>query len=142
MARLTAGIATSHIPLLGVAIDQGKTEQEYFKPIFAGYDWTRDWISRPENRPDVVIMVYNDHATAFRGTDTPRRASRCLPRTAPGTPSASCASAPRGVGCLRHTITAADATPEGRTGSCWQMQIMPKPRRGTQTKVQTQRRTR
>lgn len=65
MARLTAGIATSHIPLLGVAIDQGKTEEEYFKPIFAGYEWTKDWIARPENRPDVVILVYNDHASAF-----------------------------------------------------------------------------
>lgn len=65
MARLTAGIATSHIPLLGVAIDQGKTEQDYFKPIFAGYDWTREWIAKPENKPDVVIMVYNDHASAF-----------------------------------------------------------------------------
>ncbi|GGE37608.1 protocatechuate 4,5-dioxygenase subunit beta [Marinicauda pacifica] len=65
MARLTAGIATSHIPLLGVAIDQGKTEEDYFKPIFAGYEWTKDWIARPENRPDVVILVYNDHASAF-----------------------------------------------------------------------------
>lgn len=65
MARLTAGIATSHIPLLGVAIDQGKTEEDYFKPIFAGYEWTKDWIARPENKPDVVILVYNDHATAF-----------------------------------------------------------------------------
>lgn len=65
MARLTAGIGTSHVPLMGVAIDQGKTEEDYFKPIFAGYDWTRDWISRPENRPDVVILVYNDHASAF-----------------------------------------------------------------------------
>lgn len=65
MARLTAGIATSHIPLLGVAIDQGKTDEDYFKPIFAGYEWTKDWIARPENRPDVVILVYNDHASAF-----------------------------------------------------------------------------
>ena len=65
MARLTAGIGTSHVPLMGVAIDQGKTEEDYFRPIFAGYDWTRDWICRPENRPDVVILVYNDHASAF-----------------------------------------------------------------------------
>ena len=65
MARLTAGIATSHVPLMGVAIDQGKTEEDYFKPIFAGYEWTRDWIRKPENKPDVVILVYNDHASAF-----------------------------------------------------------------------------
>ena len=83
MARLTAGIATSHIPLLGVAIDQGKTEQDYFKPIFAGYDWTRDWISRPENRPDVVIMVYNDHATAFDMNLIPTFAIGCAERFLP-----------------------------------------------------------
>jgi protocatechuate 4,5-dioxygenase, beta chain len=65
MARLTAGIATSHVPLMGVAIDQGKTGEDYFQPIFAGYDWTREWISKPENKPDVVILVYNDHASAF-----------------------------------------------------------------------------
>jgi protocatechuate 4,5-dioxygenase beta chain len=65
MARLTAGIATSHVPLLGVAIDQGKTGEEYFQPIFAGYEWTKAWISQPENKPDVVILVYNDHASAF-----------------------------------------------------------------------------
>ena len=45
MAKLTAGIATSHVPLMGVAIDQGKTGEDYFKPIFAGYDWTKDWIA-------------------------------------------------------------------------------------------------
>ena len=65
MAKLTAGIATSHVPLMGVAIDQGKTDEDYFQPIFAGYDWTKDWIAKPENTPDVVILVYNDHASAF-----------------------------------------------------------------------------
>lgn len=65
MAKLTAGLATSHVPLMGVAMDQGKTEEEYFKPIFSGYDWTKEWIADPENKPDVVILVFNDHATAF-----------------------------------------------------------------------------
>lgn len=83
MARLTAGIATSHIPLLGVAIDQGKTEQDYFKPIFAGYDWTREWIAKPENRPDVVIMVYNDHASAFDMNLIPTFAIGCAERFQP-----------------------------------------------------------
>lgn len=65
MARITAGIASSHVPLLGVAADQGKDRDPYFAPIFAGYDWTREWIAKPENRPDVVVLVYNDHASAF-----------------------------------------------------------------------------
>jgi len=65
MARITAGIATSHVPLIGVGIDQNKWQDSYFKPIFKGYEWTKAWIEQPENKPDVVILVYNDHASAF-----------------------------------------------------------------------------
>ncbi|MFK7958614.1 MAG: protocatechuate 3,4-dioxygenase, partial [Lysobacterales bacterium] len=64
MAKITHGIATSHIPAIGAAIDLGKTEEEYWKPVLAGYDWTRDWIKQA-GKPDVVILVYNDHASAF-----------------------------------------------------------------------------
>jgi len=63
MARITAGVATSHIPALGAASDLGKTGEDYWKPAFAGYDWTRKW--EAEQKPDVVILVYNDHASAF-----------------------------------------------------------------------------
>lgn len=63
MARITAGLTTSHIPAIGAAIDQAKTQQPYWQPLFAGYEWTRSWAG--ENRPDVVILVYNDHASAF-----------------------------------------------------------------------------
>ncbi len=65
MARLTAGIGTSHVPLIGVAIDQDKGDDPYFKPVLEAYDWVRDWIKKPENKPDVVVLVYNDHASAF-----------------------------------------------------------------------------
>src|SRR5687768_7154309 len=63
MARITAGLATSHIPAVGAAIDLGKTGEDYWKPVFAGYEWTKDW--EREQKPDVVILVYNDHASAF-----------------------------------------------------------------------------
>ena len=63
MARITAGLATSHIPAVGAAIDLGKTGDDYWKPVFAGYDWTKEW--EREEKPDVVILVYNDHASAF-----------------------------------------------------------------------------
>jgi protocatechuate 4,5-dioxygenase beta chain len=65
MAKLTAGIATSHVPLIGVGVDQKKQSEPYFQPIFAGYDWTKAWIKQAENKPDVVILVFNDHASAF-----------------------------------------------------------------------------
>jgi protocatechuate 4,5-dioxygenase beta chain len=63
MARITAGVGTSHVPLLGVAVDQGKSGDDYFGPIFEGYEWTRRW--EAAEKPDVVILVYNDHASFF-----------------------------------------------------------------------------
>jgi len=63
VARITAGIATSHVPAIGAAIDLGKTQDEYWAPVFAGYEWTKEWIK--DNTPDVVILVYNDHASAM-----------------------------------------------------------------------------
>ncbi len=63
MARITAGVATSHVPAIGAAIDLGKTKEPYWQPLFAGYEWSRQWIAG--EKPDVVILVYNDHASAF-----------------------------------------------------------------------------
>ena len=63
MARITAGVASSHIPALGAASDLGKTGDAYWQAAFEGYDWTRAW--EAEQKPDVVILVYNDHASAF-----------------------------------------------------------------------------
>ena len=58
MARITAGVASSHVPLLGVAVDQGKDRDDYFGPIFAGYDWTREW--EKAEKPDVVILKVDE----------------------------------------------------------------------------------
>lgn len=63
MARLTAGLTTSHIPAVGAAIDLGKTGEDYWKPVFAGYEWAKQF--ERDEKPDVVILVYNDHASAF-----------------------------------------------------------------------------
>ncbi|WP_433297899.1 class III extradiol dioxygenase subunit beta [Pseudonocardia sp. CA-142604] len=63
MARITAGVAASHVPAIGAAIDHDQEGTDYWKPLFDGFAWTREWISREP--PDVVILVYNDHATAF-----------------------------------------------------------------------------
>ena len=63
MARITAGIATSHIPAVGAALDNGKTAEPYWSPVFAGYDWVKDF--EKAEKPDVIILVYNDHASAF-----------------------------------------------------------------------------
>jgi protocatechuate 4,5-dioxygenase beta chain len=75
MARITAGLTTSHIPAVGAAIDLGKTEEPYWKPVFAGYEWTKAWAG--QNVPDVVILVYNDHMSAFTPEIVPTFALGC-----------------------------------------------------------------
>ena len=63
MARITAGIATSHVPAIGAAFDHGRTQEEYWKPVFDGYEWVKGFEEREE--PDVIILCYNDHASAM-----------------------------------------------------------------------------
>jgi protocatechuate 4,5-dioxygenase, beta chain len=81
VARVTAGLTTSHIPAVGAAIDLGKTEEPYWKPVFAGYEWTKAWAAA--ERPDVVIGVYNDHMTAFTPQMVPTFALGCADAFAP-----------------------------------------------------------
>ena len=75
MAKITAGVATSHVPAIGAAIDLGKTADDYWKPVFAGYEFSKDWIAR--EKPDVVFLVYNDHASAFSLKTIPTFAIAC-----------------------------------------------------------------
>ena len=63
MARIVGGVATSHVPAIGAAVDHDKTNTPYWKPLFDGVEPVREWI-RAVN-PDVCIIVYNDHASAF-----------------------------------------------------------------------------
>ena len=63
MARITASVYTSHVPAVGAALDLGKTGEDYWKPVFAGYDFSKQWLK--EQKPDVIFLVFNDHATAF-----------------------------------------------------------------------------
>ena len=63
MAKLIAGISTSHVPGLGAAMDNGKTQEPYWKQLFEGLEPLRAW--HRANTPDVNIIVYNDHATEF-----------------------------------------------------------------------------
>ena len=63
MADVRFGVATSHVPAIGAAIDKGREEEPYWAPLFEGYEGARKWMS--DARPDVIILVYNDHASAF-----------------------------------------------------------------------------
>ncbi len=63
MATITASVYTSHVPAIGAALDLGKTTEAYWQPVFKGYEFSKQWIK--DNTPDVIFLVYNDHATAF-----------------------------------------------------------------------------
>ena len=75
MARISAGIGSSHVPAIGAALDRGAAAHPDWSPIFAGYDWTRTWVA--DHQPDVVILIYNDHASAFSLDAVPTFAIGC-----------------------------------------------------------------
>ena len=64
MARITASVYTSHVPAIGAALDLGKTHEPYWQPVFAGLRLVQA-VDAASNKPDVIFLVYNDHATAF-----------------------------------------------------------------------------
>lgn len=81
MARITAGVASSHIPAVGAAMDLGKTTDLYWSPVFQGYEWVKRF--EADEKPDVVVLVYNDHASAFDMNLIPTFAIGCAEEFAP-----------------------------------------------------------
>lgn len=81
MAHITAGLGTSHVPAIGAAIDLGKTDEPYWKPLFDGYSFSQSWLA--QEKPDVVILVFNDHASAFSMEVIPTFAIGCAAEYAP-----------------------------------------------------------
>ena len=63
MARIIGGITTSHIPAIGNAIANKLWDDPYWKPFFDGYPPVRKWLD--ETRPDIAIVIYNDHGLNF-----------------------------------------------------------------------------
>jgi len=63
VARIIAGVGTSHIPAIGAAWDNKKTAEPYWQPVFKGFERSKEWIAKA--KPDVCIVVYNDHASTF-----------------------------------------------------------------------------
>ncbi len=63
MASISASVYTSHVPAIGAAIDLGKAHEPYWQRVFDGYRFSRQWMK--DNTPDVIFLVYNDHANAF-----------------------------------------------------------------------------
>ena len=63
MARMLGTVMTSHVPAIGGAIAKGLQQDPYWKPFFDGFPPVRDWLAK--QRPDVVVLVYNDHGLNF-----------------------------------------------------------------------------
>jgi gallate dioxygenase len=63
MATIVGGIATSHTPTIGFALDTHKEKDPVWAPIFEGYKPVQRWLA--EKRPDVLFFIYNDHVTSF-----------------------------------------------------------------------------
>ena len=63
MARIIGGIASSHTPTIGFALDGHKQADPAWAPIFEGYRPVQAWLA--EQRPDVLFLIFNDHVTSF-----------------------------------------------------------------------------
>jgi protocatechuate 4,5-dioxygenase beta chain len=69
------------VPAIGAALDLGKADTPYWQPLFKGYEPSKKWIA--EQKPDVIILVYNDHASAFSLEIIPTFALGCAAEFAP-----------------------------------------------------------
>ena len=54
MARITAGVASSHVPAIGAAIDNKQTEEPYWKRVFSGFEKSKEWMAKA--KPDALFM--------------------------------------------------------------------------------------
>lgn len=63
MARIIGGIAVSHTPTIGFAVDHNKQEESAWAPIFKSFEPMRRWLD--EKKPDVLVYIFNDHVTSF-----------------------------------------------------------------------------
>ena len=63
MATIIGGLGTSHIPAIGNAIHKGLQQEPYWKPFFDGFPPVRDWLQA--QKPDVMVIFYNDHGLNF-----------------------------------------------------------------------------
>ncbi|EIC86349.1 gallate dioxygenase [Serratia sp. M24T3] len=63
MARIIGGLAVSHTPTIGFAVDHNKQNESAWSPIFESFAPMQKWLD--EKKPDVLLYVFNDHVTSF-----------------------------------------------------------------------------
>lgn len=75
MAKIVGGLTTSHIPAIGNAMSQKLENDPYWKRFFDGYEPVKAWLD--EVKPDIAIVVYNDHGLNFFLNQVPTFAIGC-----------------------------------------------------------------
>jgi protocatechuate 4,5-dioxygenase beta chain len=75
VAKIIAGVASSHVPAIGAAIDNKQTEEPYWKRVVSVFEKSKKWMA--DTKPDVAIVIYNDHASAFSVEIVPTFALGC-----------------------------------------------------------------
>jgi gallate dioxygenase len=61
--RIIGGLGSPHAPSIGVAYNTGKGETPAWKPLIDGYKPMQAWLEA--RKPDLMIIVANDHANSF-----------------------------------------------------------------------------
>lgn len=63
MARIIGGLAVSHTPTIGFAVDHDKQYEAAWAPIFESFKPIKQWLA--DKQPDVLFYIFNDHVTSF-----------------------------------------------------------------------------
>jgi len=63
MAKIVGGINVTHVPYIGRAIANNLQQDPYWKPFFDGFPPIHRWLAKV--KPDVAVVIYNDHGLNF-----------------------------------------------------------------------------
>lgn len=81
MAKLIGGLGSSHVPSIGAALDKGLAQTADWKPFFDGTAGGQEWVRA--HKPDVAVVIFNDHGNAFFLDKVPTFAIGCAERYDP-----------------------------------------------------------
>ena len=63
MAQIVGCITTTHVPSIGGAIAKNLQKDPYWSPFFDGFKPVHAWLDKV--KPDVAVVIYNDHGLNF-----------------------------------------------------------------------------
>src|SRR5438552_7587948 len=63
MAKIIGALASSHTPTIAFALDRNKRDDPAWAPMFTNHEPLQQCID--DQKPDVMIFVFNDHVTSF-----------------------------------------------------------------------------